>query len=165
MDLSEAVNFEFRRHPQGSKRVCKRPWFARQLTPRRHEDFQNTRSHEGRYCAEILWCKFSSVLQVANVKLRPAQASSSRFSKRQSSLPRVGLHEEDTGIEEVDIRTGNKPFEGIVLCATGTLDKVRLQRQPLSADAYCTLSARSSLMLKSWVRSAPMTLRTKSRIS
>jgi hypothetical protein len=30
----------------------------------------------------------------------------------------------DAANEEVDVTAGNKPFHGIVLCATGDLDKV-----------------------------------------
>ena len=59
--------------------------------------------------------------QVPNIKLRPAQGSRSNNCK--TGLSRVAWLEDDDQ-EEVEMTTGNRPFDGIVLCVTGDLDKV-----------------------------------------
>ncbi|KAF8589879.1 hypothetical protein K439DRAFT_1657707 [Ramaria rubella] len=78
----------------------------------------------------------ATYIQVPNVILRPAQASGSNTrNTRQTSPPRVGLHEEEVKEGDLDLGVGNKPFHGIVLCATGDLDKrtLFLRAQELGA--------------------------------
>ncbi|KAF8512497.1 hypothetical protein JB92DRAFT_2928157 [Gautieria morchelliformis] len=67
--------------------------------------------------------KRRGAVKVPNVKLRPVQASSASSKSRQTSVPRVGLREDDAPGDAVDLSAGGKPFHGIVLCASGDLDK------------------------------------------
>ncbi|KAF8526261.1 hypothetical protein BU17DRAFT_62242 [Hysterangium stoloniferum] len=78
--------------------------------------------------------KRRGAVKVPNVILRPAQASSSRSTQREASLPRVDV-DSDENEDEFDLTNGNKPFSGVVLCATGELDKRVLfaQAQELGA--------------------------------
>ena len=107
-------------------------------------------------------------LQVPNVKLRPAQPSSSTSSKRSNgrshqssngSRNLVRHSSPDNEPENTFVDMCPRPFKGVVLCATGIQDKVR----PLSqGGTYITTRLTSPRRLYSRLRlsSVPNTAKT-----
>lgn len=71
-------------------------------------------------------------MQVPNVKLRPAQASSSSLSSSRLRVQHDSWVQDSDEIKEPETQAGvdtcPRPFKGVILCATGVVDKVRLVR-------------------------------------
>ena len=131
INASELVEFNHKGRPEALKVASKPrpPPLACDECEEDEQVTQGTRSSTRIYRLDLPLPSF----QVPNVKLRPAQPSSSSSSKRSNDPPHqsssglrhlVPHSSQDDEPENTFVDLCPRPFKGIVLCATGIQDKV-----------------------------------------